>query len=394
MIHWYYFSDTNKQFAELERLLENMQYSLTYIHKFEEMQQHLLKHQQTVLFLKAETKYDVYELCQEVSVLYPHIYIIIIVPENMENMKRAMQVGASDLSKASSNKEELEEIILQAENYMKHRQSKDNIYNINLIKKDGRVISVCNPKGGLGRTSFIVNAAVAFAKEGKKVAVIDANLQFGDVALYLDLKPKRTIYEWVKEAYGDPQYSIDQYLLQHKSGISVFAAPPRPEFFEFIHVEHISKAIEELKNIFDVILIDPPAYLSEIHLVCIKNSDEILIMLTNDIPVLRTTKMYIDILDSLNFRGKAKCILNRELKNKGLDRNRIEEILGISIFSSLPDQETIVKASLNEGIPYLLSQPRAPISKAVIETIKMMTNNDEAIVQQRKKEKRRLFSKR
>ncbi len=168
------------------------------------------------------------------------------------------------------------------------------------------MISVCNPKGGLGRTTFVVNMATAFAKQGKKVAVIDANLQFGDVALYFDLKPKRTIYEWVKEGYGDSQYSIDQYLVQHSSGVSVLAAPPRPEFFEYIHVEHMDSAIEELKRVFDIIIIDTPSYLSEIHLVCLKNSDEILVLMTNDIPVLRTTKLYIDTLDSFQFKGKVK----------------------------------------------------------------------------------------
>ncbi len=80
---------------------QNKQYSLTNIDKVEDMHEHLLQHQQSVLILKAESKYNVYELCQEVSVLYPHVYIVLIVPENMENMKKAMQVGASDLLRTS-----------------------------------------------------------------------------------------------------------------------------------------------------------------------------------------------------------------------------------------------------------------------------------------------------
>jgi pilus assembly protein CpaE len=394
MINWYYFSDASSPFRKFEAVLEKSQHSLIYIDKIKDMQQHFLKHQQSVLFLKADSKYDVYELCQEVSVLYPYIYIVLIVQDDLENMKKAMQVGASDLFRTSSSDEEIKETIVQAENYLKQRESKDKLFDMGIPKVNNRVISVCSPKGGLGRTAFIVNAAVAFAKEGKKVAVIDANLQFGEVALYFDLKPKRTIYEWVKEAYGNPHYSIDQYLLSHQSGVSVLAAPPRPEFFEFIHAEHMNKVIEDLKELFDVIIIDTPAYLSEIHLICLKKSDDILIMMTNEIPVLRTTKMYIDILESLDFKGKAKLLFNRELKNKGLDRERIEEILEMKIFSTVPEQETTVKASINEGVPFLLSQPRAPISKAVIGTIELLDNKYEAGIKPRKKERLGLFSKR
>jgi pilus assembly protein CpaE len=394
MMYWYYYSDSQSPFKKLETLFKSKAYKLTHISEVDEMKQYLMKHSETVLFLKTEIKYDVYDLCQEISVLYPHVYIILILPDEYENMKKAMQVGASDLIKTSSKSEELEEIILQAEKYMKHRISKDASYSINFPKKDGKVISVCNPKGGLGRTSLIVNAAVAFAKHGEKVAILDGNFQFGDVALYFDLKPKRTIYEWVKEAYGNDQYSIEEYLTQHPSGVSILAAPPRPEFFEFIHLEHVNKAIEELKKLFDVILIDPPSYLSEIHLGCLKNSNDILIILMNDIPVLRTTKLYLDILNSFNYKGKVKLILNREMRNKGLDQKRIEEILGISLFASLPDQENIVKASINEGVPYISSQPRAPISKAVIGLSDTLSNNDVESIQPRKKERHGLFSKR
>ncbi|MFK4998204.1 CpaE family protein [Bacillus sp. N9] len=86
----------------------------------------------------------------------------------------------------------------------------------------------------MGRTSLTVNLAVAFAKQGHKVAVIDGDLQFGDVAMHFNLKPSRTIYDWVKEAYGRSNYSIDQYMDKHESGVYILAAPPRPEFLKWL----------------------------------------------------------------------------------------------------------------------------------------------------------------
>ena len=93
---------------------------------------------------------------------------------------------------------------------------------------------------------------------GKKVAIIDGNLQFGEVAMYFNMKPKRTIYEWVKEGYGRQNYSISQYMTVSESDVSILAAPQRPEFFEGISEDHMKAAIEEAKKLFDIVLIDMP----------------------------------------------------------------------------------------------------------------------------------------
>ncbi len=82
------------------------------------------------------------------------------------------------------------------------------------------------------------------------------------------------------------------------------------------------------------------------------------------------------------------------MKKKGLDGKRIEEILGMSLLTALPDQEAIVKASLNEGVPFIMSQPRSPIAKALMGVTEMLLNHDEEVQQPRKKEKRGFLLKR
>ncbi|MDF2791241.1 MAG: response regulator receiver protein, partial [Neobacillus sp.] len=107
-----------------------------------------------------------------------------------------------------------------------------------------------------------------------------------------------------------------------------------------------------------------------------------------DIPVLRTTKLYIDMLEELNIKGKVKLIVNRETNNKGIEQKNIEEILGVSVYKSLPEQERIVKNSLNEGVPFVLAQPRTPISKAIIQLAEKLTETEADVLLPRKKEKR------
>jgi pilus assembly protein CpaE len=390
-INWFYFSDTNADPGEIKSHLERKQFSLTSTNQIESLHKQLVVNENSVLFLKANSVFNIYDLCQGISVSYPHVYIILIVPDNMENIKRAMHMGASDILRTSYTQEELGEAILQAKKYMDRRAEKDN-GSFHLHKEKSRVITVCSPKGGVGRTSYTTNLSIALAKKGKKVAVIDANIQFGDIAMHFNEKPKRTIYEWVKEAYGRPNYTIDQYMSRHESGVSFLAAPPRPEFFEGIFEGHIKQAVEEAKTLFDVVLIDMPGYLSEIHMSCLDLTDEIHMLMTNDLSVTRMSKLYLETLDTLNLRDKVKVILNKCVKKQGLDVKKLSEILGIEVFSSLSLQEKVASAAISTGIPYVLSNPRSQLSKEILQlSEKLYEEKKLEVASTRKKEKRKFL---
>ncbi|WP_042460920.1 AAA family ATPase [Neobacillus dielmonensis] len=363
-INWVYFSDIGSHAEEMKAYLEKQQYSLYEINEMKHMDSLLRETNQTVLFLDANTNFNNYSLCREISVIYPHVYIILMVPEESENLKKAMLMGASDTLRTSYSMEELSEAVAHAKRFMQHRAKID--HSPNLVKEKSRVIAISSPKGGVGRTSFTVNLAVAFARMGHKVAVIDGNLQFGEVGIYYNVKPKRTIYEWVKEGHGRPNYSITQYMTELDVDVTVLAAPPRPEFFEGISDKHIQDAIEEAKQVFDVILIDMPVYLSEIHLRCLAIADDILLLSLNEITGLRLCQLYLDTLETVHLKDKVKLVLNRYGKGQGLEVKRVEEILDTKVFHTLPDQPNIVSSSIKTGLPYMLSNPRSNIGKAVL----------------------------
>ncbi|PLS06924.1 AAA family ATPase [Neobacillus cucumis] len=385
-INWVYFSDTNTPPGEIKVLLEKKKFHLTDTNQTEKLHSLLGENNQSVLFIKAHTLFNVYELCQEISVVYPHVYIILIVPDNMEDLKKAMLMGASDTLRSSYNHEELSEAVDHAKKYMQHRALSDQKF-VNLLKGNSRVIAVSSPKGGVGRTTVTVNLALAFSRMGKKVAIIDVNLQFGEAAMYYNMKPKRTIYEWVKEGYGRQNHSITQFMTTVEGNVSILAAPPRPEFFEGIQEEHIRVAIEEAKEIFDVVLIDMSSQLSEIHLRCLSISDEILLLSSNEISVLRLTKLYLETLESINLRDKVKLIINRYFKGHGLELNRIQEILRLDVFYSLPEQANVASSAIRTGQPFILSNSRSQLGKAVwklSERLLELTNEEKS----EKKEKR------
>jgi pilus assembly protein CpaE len=313
-----------------------------------------------------------------------------IVPDNMENLKKAMHMGASDVLRFSYTTEELKETIIQAIKYMEHRSDKE--LGVSFLKGKSRVIAVSSPKGGVGRTSLTVNLALSLAKTERKVAVVDGNIQFGDIAMHFNEKPKRTLYEWVKEAYGRSNYTIDQYMVHHASGVSILAAPPRPEFFEGITENHLITAVEEIKKQFDVVLIDMPGYLSEIHMSCLDLADDILIILTNNLPEIRIGKLYLETLEAINLQNKVKVIVNKSLKRQGVEEKKMEDILGAPIYLSIPEQGKVAATAISTGIPFVLSNPRNPLSRSVFQlSEKLYKEEGSDIIPERKRVKRKFL---
>ncbi|PFG04596.1 AAA family ATPase [Bacillus sp. es.034] len=369
MINWFYYSDTNTAPGDLELLLQKQSYELHQFPQWEDLIYRIKETDHSILFLKANAIYDGFELCQEISILFPHLYIILIVPDHMENARKAMNVGASNILRHSSEQGEKKEVIDQAVKYLKLRESGVNFH----LAKNCKVISVCSPKGGIGRTTTAVNLAVTYAQMGKKVGMLDANLQFGDLNMHFDIRPNGTLYEWVKEEYERHSYSIDKYLVLHDSGVSILPAPLRPEFFEMITETHIEKVIEEMKMMFDILIIDIPSYLSEVHLKCLERSEECLLLVTNDLPVLKRSKLYIEALDSFQLREKIKIIHLLSKKNKQVDSTKMERILEAAVFSTLPIQEAVISQSVNLGVPVVLSHPRKPIGKSFLTLAKKLS---------------------
>ena len=168
----------------------------------------------------------------------------------------------------------------------------------------------------------------------------------------------------------------------------MLASPPRPEFFEGISEEHIREAIDLAKKQFDVVFIDLPAELSEIHLSCLDLADEILLLTLNELSVLRISKLYLETLESIHLKDKVKPILNRQIKGKGLELKKIKEILELPVFCTLPEQESVVSASIKVGVPFIYANSRSQLGKAVSMLSERLLEQDDEHKPEKKKEKR------
>lgn len=386
-----YFTNNLNVTPNLKTAAEQSHYKLLPIQDIADLQEKLEDNKNTILIMKKNETTHLFDICQELLDLYPNIAVVLFGNENEIDLKKALRSGACDVIFANTEVEEIKEVMERAEMYL----SQKTLSTPKIIVKEDRqkrVVTVCSTKGGVGKTTLIVNLGAILSKKKYKVAVLDLNLQFGDIAMFYDVKPKKTIYDWVKEEYGKSNGNLDRFIIKHASGVDIIPAPLRPEFSEEITEEHISTLIQTLKENYDFLLIDTPAYLTEYAITSLELSTDILLTTFMDLPTLKNTKIYLETLESLNLKDKVKIILNREYKIKGIQLQNVEKILGTVIYGRIPNKEKFITTSVNEGKPFVLTSDRNPFSKSVNAIAEKLANSDKGSIKIRGRKQKKVAS--
>lgn len=231
----------------------------------------------------------------------------------------------------------------------------------------GKLITVFGSKGGAGKTVVAVNLAVVLAREKKvRVALVDLDLEFGDVAVMLDMTPKRTIAELAREEEPLDGELVESYLLVHSSGVRVLPAPLSPEHAETIGGGHVNAILVALRHRYDVVIIDAPPSFTEPVLAALDASEMILAVTTMELPALKNMAIGLNILATLGYpEQKVKLVLNRFSREFGLTLARVEDKLGVPVWATIPSDGGTVVPSVNSGVPFVLTEPRRPVSAAI-----------------------------
>ena len=177
--------------------------------------------------------------------------------------------------------------------------------------KNGKTISVFGTKGGTGKSTVSVNLATALQEKGKDVVLIDLDLQFGDVGIFMNVPRFETISDLVKEG-SFSRSSIKRYLYKHNTGVSILCAPASPELAEIVKPEHISMIADVLKKEFDYIIFDMSPTIDEFVLHALDISDSIYFVTNPEISTLKNTKVCLDVLKTLGHFDKVKMVLNKD----------------------------------------------------------------------------------
>lgn len=234
--------------------------------------------------------------------------------------------------------------------------------------KSGSVLAFVPAKGGSGSTFLATNLAYALAQRGRRVAVVDLNLHFGDAALFLsERRADRTIANVAREVSRVDATFLESSMLQVADHLWVLPAPDSPEGAIDVKPEAVEQIIALAKSRFDFVVVDMGRILEAATLRALDQADAIYITVQLTLPFIHDAKRLIDLLRSLGFpREKLRIIVNRFQKDEEITLAALEEALGIAAHDTIPNAYRAVAYSINHGVPVLKSAPRDPVAKAIL----------------------------
>jgi pilus assembly protein CpaE len=230
-----------------------------------------------------------------------------------------------------------------------------------------QVIAVFSPKGGAGRTTIATNLALSLHREtGQRVALVDANLQFGDVGVLLNLNPKnRSVLDAVE--HGEPDSDIiESVMIDHSTGIRVMLAPPSPEGADLVTPAYLRKIVEQLKTTHDWVVVDLPSGLNDHTLTVLDVADQIMIIAALEITTIKNVRLFLEVADQLDYeRGRLRLVINRSDTSQGIRIGDVEASIRRPIDGTIVSDGRLAVLAVNRGVPFVVSHPESPLSRDV-----------------------------
>jgi len=268
---------------------------------------------------------------------------------------QSLRAGAREFLRLPISAEELGTVI--------DRVSAFSASQVAAPKKKGRMIAVFSSKGGCG-TSFIATNLAAAASA--KTVLVDLNLQAGDLPLFLGVDPKYSIADMVENRARLDESLITSFVTPYSSKLSLLAAPKQADSADEIEPEHIFEVLQRIRESYEYVVIDPQHTFDAITLAALDQADEIVLVLTLDIPAIRSTQRALEIFDRLGYpRKKIRIIVNRWSKQIDLDLRQVEKFLGEPVVGFVPSDYQTAVGSINLGNPLVLSDASSKIAQEI-----------------------------
>jgi len=320
----------------------------------------------------------------------PYIQIVILSVQSDPNyMRRAMLAGARDFLTKPPMGDDLISAIRRAGKMAQQEKAKSAqpYASVGMASSlaagmagmpvtRGRVIVVYSPKGGTGCTTIAVNLALALHNDDTRTVLVDGNLQFGDVAVFLNEQGKNTILDLTARADElDPEI-VESVMIRHgASGLHILASPSRPEQGEGVSGDQFAKLLDYLRQLYAYVVIDTPSWLTDVTLAAIDASDIITLVATQDIPSIKNARLFLDLSVTLGInRERIVFAMNRYDKRIAITPERVGENLRQAVDAVIPLDERIVIPSVNRGVPFVLDNRTQPVARGIFSLAESVRN--------------------
>ncbi len=313
---------------------------------------------------------------ERISATFPSTSIIMMsVQGEADYLRRSMLAGAREFLVKPFSSDELTTSIRQVNARERVKRSRMIVPSAGApggtagaAHKDGKIVTLFAPKGGVGRTTLAVNLAVALAGEQRQtVTLVDGSFQFGDVGVLLNLNPKnKSIIDVVTDPSGADEEIVDTALIHHSTGIKVLLAPPSPEMAELITADQVRRAMQRLRATHDFTVVDLWPHFNDVTLALLDMSDVILTILTLEISNIKNIRLFLEVSEQLGYSDRIKLVLNRADSAFGIRVADVESSVGRKIDHQVVSDGRTVVYALNRGVPFVWSNSQAPVSEDIL----------------------------
>jgi pilus assembly protein CpaE len=242
--------------------------------------------------------------------------------------------------------------------------------------REGAIVTVYSPKGGSGCSTIATNLALALHDGDSKAALVDGDMQFGDVAVLLNLQASRTITDIIPHIDSLDADFLNDVMLTHPSGMKILLAPPRPDAAEMVRADDMRTVLRHLSLLYDYTVVDTASYLDDIVLTILEVSDWILLIATPDIPSIKNIRLTLEALDALDYLSKTRLVINLAGGREGIAEKDIATHIKHPIFATIPRDNGIVSIAANQGVPVMVSNQKSVIAKSILHLAELMRDEN------------------
>ena len=290
----------------------------------------------------------------------PELPLVLVADTlDMSVLRTALRIGFADVVDAPVDRAKVDGMLELIEDQAQRAVLKEAKARI------GKIITIMSPKGGAGKTMTTANVALQLAMWGdpSRVVIVDADLQFGDVCIAMQIDPIHTIVEAAQDLDKLDDELLESLLSTHSSGLRVLAAPLEPSLADKVSTQTVVRVLGMLKRMFDYVVIDTAPFLDEPVLSILERSDDVLLVVEMDLPNVKNAKLALDTLKLLKFPlGKIKLVLNRMNSKARLDIGELERSLELEVQAAVSSDKLVPRA-VNEGEPVVSLYPRSRVAK-------------------------------